>query len=256
MKIHITDGKKYLAIFIIFSFFLCATLTALMALGIWSFRTPEEKEDTEYEEQSDISPAYDPIVIIDAGHGGEDGGTVGINGVLEKDINLSIALALDKTLRDMGVTTLLTRDEDILLYDKNSDYKGQKKAQDLAARRRIAEECECAIFVSIHMNSFPEEKYKGLQVYYSENDETSVNLARTIQEQVSKKLQPENTRQCKIGSDIYLLQRLSCPAVLVECGFLSNSEECMRLSDPIYQNELASVLSESILSYIRTHTPS
>ena len=100
------------------------------------------------------------------------------------------------------------------------------------------------------MNSFPEEKYKGLQVYYSENDEDSKALAQKIQTMTANELQPENTRQCKSGKDIYLLERLSCPAVLIECGFLSNQEECARLSDENYQKELASLLAASISEYL------
>lgn len=256
MKIHITDGKKYLALFIVFSFFLCATLTALIALGARTVKSHSDNENTSHHEsQSEDTPLYSPVVVIDAGHGGEDGGTVGVNGVFEKDINLSVALALDKALKDMGVTTLLTRDEDILLYDRNSDHKGQKKAQDLAARRKIAEECENAIFVSIHMNSFPEEKYKGLQVYYSENNESSLALAKKIQDMISKELQPDNTRQCKSGKSIYLMERLSCPAVLIECGFLSNNEECANLSDEGYQKELTALLARAIYEHIESTRP-
>ena len=153
----------------------------------------------------------------------------------------------------MGVTTLLTRSEDILLYDKSSNHKGQKKIQDLAARRRIAEECEGAVFVSIHMNSFPEEKYKGLQVYYSENNECSKTLAQGIQTLTAKVLQPENTRQCKLGNNMYLLEQLTCPAILIECGFLSNREECARLSDASYQKELAALLATAISEYLILH---
>ena len=253
MKVRITDGKKYLALFILFSFFLCASLTALIALGAGTIRSPADSEElNDTEDQSDSAPLYGTVVVIDAGPGGEDGGTVGVNGVFEKDINLSVALALDKALKDMGITTRLTRTDDVLLYDRNTNYKGQKKAQDLAARRKIAEEYENAIFVSIHMNSFPEEKYNGLQVYYSKNDENSVILAQKIQSTVAKELQPNNSRQCKSGNNIYLLERLNCPAVLIECGFLSNKEECELLSDKIYQQELASLLASSISEYLGT----
>ena len=251
MKTQITDGKKYLALFIAFSFFLCATRTALISLGTCGERQ-HEGSDAQSEEHSDRSAQSYPVIIIDAGHGGEDGGTVGKNGVYEKDVNLAVALYLSASLEDMGITTLLTRNEDILLYDRNSDYEGQKKAQDLATRKRIAEECDNAIFVSIHMNSFPEEKYKGLQVYYSENNTDSFVLAQRIQGLTAELIQPDNTRMCKAGKNIYLLERLNCPALLIECGFLSNPEECALLSTAEYQKKLSQVLAEAIYDHVTT----
>ena len=249
MKTRITDGKKYLALFIAFSFFLCASLTLLIALGSRMANEPSRSQTEDSEsEREDLTGGV--IVVIDAGHGGEDGGAVGRNGALEKDINLSLALTLSDALEAMGVATLLTREEDILLYDKSSDYQGQKKAQDLAERRRIAESCENAIFVSIHMNSFPEEKYKGLQVYYSENNEESMTLAKRIQSLTAESLQPENNRQCKSGGNIYLLERLTCPAILIECGFLSNAEECELLSTEEYRQSLAKLIATAIYGYL------
>ena len=191
-----------------------------------------------------------PTVIIDAGHGGEDGGAVGVNGVYEKDINLKIAQYLSELLRANGIPTLMTRTEDVLLYDRNSDYQGHKKVQDQAARKKIAESREPAVFISIHMNAFPDPKYGGLQVYYSENDPTSKLLAEEIQSLSTALLLPHNTRKIKSGSDsVYLLDRLSCPAVLVECGFLSQPEECERLSDENYQKDMALTICLSILNY-------
>ena len=207
----------------------------------------------EKEDSPSSLPQYQelPIVIIDAGHGGEDGGAIGKNGVYEKDLNLSIAKSLDELLRSCGIQTVMTRSEDILLYDRNSDYKGQKKAQDLATRREIAERYENAIFVSIHMNAFPESQYSGLQVYYSTNNSSSSLLAQTVQTMVKEKVLPKNNRQIKsAGTNIYLLDRLTCPAILIECGFLSNPEECERLMQTAYQNSLARVLCASVLDYL------
>ena len=112
-----------------------------------------------------------PTIVIDAGHGGEDGGALG-GDVIEKDLNFSIALDLADMLRVAGFDVVLTREDDRLLYDPMSDYKGRKKQLDLAARLRIGESFEDAIFVSIHMNSFPDSKYRGLQVYFSSNNPT------------------------------------------------------------------------------------
>jgi N-acetylmuramoyl-L-alanine amidase len=204
------------------------------------------------EQISSIEHTDTPIVIIDAGHGGEDGGTVGVNRAYEKDINLSIAKKLDTFLRAAGIRTVMTRTEDILLYDRNTNYEGRKKVLDLAARLKISEEYENAIFVSIHMNAFPEAKYKGLQVYYSPNDPLSENLAQRIQVMTKEALMQENNRKIKSsGGKIFLLDRMKTPSVLIECGFLSNPEECERLCDEAYQNELATVISCAILDHIK-----
>lgn len=191
-----------------------------------------------------------PTVIIDAGHGGEDGGAVGIDGTFEKDLNLLIALELEEMLRSEGIKTRLTRNEDILLYDRNSDYMGHKKSQDMAARLAIAEEYEDAVFISIHMNSFTQQQYRGLQVYYSVNSPLSATLANTVQELVATNLQPENTRKTKPSSTgIYLLEKIQHPAILIECGFLSNHEDCTNLNSPSYRTRLCLVIFTSICQY-------
>lgn len=196
---------------------------------------------------NDPSPA--PFtVVLDAGHGGEDGGAVSASGIYEKDINLAIAMQVKALLEANGVPVVMTRETDILLYDRNVDYRGRKKALDLAARRQIAEETPDAIFVSIHMNSYPLSQYSGLQVWYSPNHEHSQTIAETIQSTVQNNLQPENDRQIKSAtSSIYLLHHLTCPAVLVECGFLSNPEEAEKLNTPAYQEQLAFLIFLSIM---------
>lgn len=187
------------------------------------------------------APCY--TVVLDAGHGGEDGGASGANGVLEKDINLAIALDLRDLLEANGVPVVLTRETDILLYDRTVDFKGRKKALDLAARRKIAEETENCIFVSIHMNAFPQKQYSGLQVWYSPNNNASITLAETVQDLAREQLQPENDRRVKPAtSSIYLLHHLHVPAVLVECGFLSNPHEAEKLATEEYRQQLAFLL--------------
>lgn len=247
MKLWIAD-KKYLPCYLLFCLFFSLIVTVITFFGVWLMNQASEKET--FQQPSKAEPAL-PIVVIDAGHGGEDGGAVGKNGIYEKDLNLSIAKHLNEMLRACGVQTVMTRTEDILLYDRNSDYKGQKKVQDLATRREIAERYENAVFISIHMNAFPEAQYSGLQVYYSKNDPNSSLLAQTVQAMVKNTLLPENDRTIKpAGSNIYLLDRLDCPAVLIECGFLSNPEECERLSKETYRLQLARVLCASILEYL------
>ena len=249
MSIRISDKRKYLPCFLLFILLFLGILFLLVFLG--QKLSPQLSSDTEV--QAEV-PSL-PVIVIDAGHGGEDGGAIGTNGVYEKNVNLSIALFLADWLRADGYETVLTRSEDILLYDKNSDYRGQKKVQDLAARRKIAEKYENAIFISIHMNAFPEAKYSGLQVYYSKNDPSSQALATEIQARTRELLLPNNERKIKAaGENIYLLDRLACPAVLVECGFLSNPEECERLSSEEYQKKLAFSLYLSLVNYLQNDT--
>ena len=197
-------------------------------------------------------PKYEgyPTVVIDAGHGGEDSGAIGINGCLEKHLNLEIALLLEQMLKAEGISTRRTRTEDILLYDRSSDYKGHKKIQDMTARISIANEYEDAIFVSIHMNSFTQKKYSGLQVYFSDNTPLSCDLAKRIQDLNAVLLQPNNKRQVKsAGSDIYLLKKIEHPAVLIECGFISNPEECELLCTAEHRQKLCFVIYSAILEY-------
>ncbi len=195
---------------------------------------------------SDAVPAPSPApltVVIDAGHGGEDAGAISADGHYEKDINLHIAFLLCEMLKSNGVNVVMTRTEDILLYDKNADYQGRKKVLDLAARRKIAEETPGCIFVSIHMNAYPQTQYHGLQVWYSPNHPSSQLLAENIQQTVASSLQPDNDRAVKRAtSSIYLLHHLHVPAVLVECGFLSNPEEAERLASKDYRQQLALAL--------------
>lgn len=191
-----------------------------------------------------------PLVIIDAGHGGEDGGAIGINGVYEKDINLSIAKKLDSLFRASGFQTVMTRTEDRLLYDPNTNHEGRKKALDMQARLNICRQYDSAIFISIHQNSFTQEKYSGLQVYYSENNASSKALAQTIQKLSAISVCPENNRKIKeAGNNIFLLNQLSLPAVLVECGFISNHKECELLSKESYQTQLAMLLYASVMDF-------
>lgn len=176
------------------------------------------------------------VIVIDAGHGGEDPGAIS-DELLEKDLNLDVALELDRLLTSFGYNTVLTRTEDVLLYRSGEESK--KKLYDLKNRADIAESYEDSVFVSIHMNKFPLSYCKGLQTFYSENNELSKVLADSIQEN-ARILQTDNDRTVKSGNDtIYLLNTLDMPAILIECGFLSNEEEADLLSDEQYRKALA-----------------
>lgn len=189
------------------------------------------------------------IVIIDAGHGGEDPGAVSDNGIYEKDINLEIAFTVGDILRENGFAVIYTRCDDRLLYDASENVKGIKKITDLKNRCKIAAEYPNALFVSIHMNSYGDEKYSGLQVYYSENNGNSRILAEDIQESVKKNLQPQNNRKIKRGKGIYVLENTSNASVLIECGFLTNKEECKKLSEKEYQKQLSLSIVCGIINY-------
>ena len=194
-------------------------------------------------------------VVIDAGHGGEDGGASSAAGLAEKEVNLAVAFALRDLFEAAGIPVVMTRTEDKLLYDRNVDFHGRKKVLDLAARRLIAEETASfhggnSLFVSIHMNAFPQTQYSGMQVWYSIGDPRSAEIAGAVQA-ASLALMPDNTRKIKAaGSNIYLLDRIATPAVLVECGFLSNPAEAERLSREDYRYALAAGIFGAIAPFV------
>ena len=189
-------------------------------------------------------------VILDAGHGGEDCGAIGKSGVFEKDLNFDITMQMGSLLSGYGYNVVYTRTEDKLLYRPEENIKGIRKISDLKNRCAIANGYTDAIFVSIHMNSFGDSRYSGLQVYYSESISDSRMLAEAIQSSVRKTLQPQNNRRIKSGDGIYLLENITMPSVLVECGFLSNVEECEKLSQKEYQKELSFSIVCGIIEYI------
>ena len=178
------------------------------------------------------------VFILDAGHGGEDCGAIGINGTYEKDLNFAITMELGRQLSDLGYNVIYTRTEDKLLYTEEENIKGLRKIYDLKNRVRIAEGYPNATFVSLHMNSFSDPKYDGLQVFYSGNNEESYTFAVSVQAQVKEKLQPSNNRSIREGKGLYLMENLSCPAILIECGFISNPSECEKLCEKEYQKQL------------------
>lgn len=196
---------------------------------------------------ADAAPSR--IVVLDAGHGGEDGGAVGCDGRKEKDLNLAVTLALGERLSELGYTVVYTRTDDRLLYTAEEDIPGMRKISDLKNRCKIAAEYKDALFVSIHMNSFGQAKYSGLQVYYSPAVAGSDALAKCIQSEVVKELQPQNRRNIKRGEEIYILENTENVAVLIECGFLSNPEECKKLSEKEYQKRLSFAIACGMIKY-------
>lgn len=194
------------------------------------------------------------LIILDAGHGGEDPGTSTADGILEKDLNLEITLLLGEMLMEKGYTVVYTRTEDKLLYAPEENIKGIRKISDLKNRCKIAKEYPDAVFVSIHMNSYGSSKYSGLQVYYSTKDKESEDLANLIQFSVKENLQPKNNRKIKPGNDIYVLENIDNVGVLIECGFLSNTEEAKKLSEKEYQKMLCFSIICGIIEYMNEKT--
>lgn len=194
--------------------------------------------------------AYQNTVIVDAGHGGEDGGAVGIDGTAEKDINLDIALKLEKILKLYGINVIMTRTQDVMTCDEGLSTLRERKVSDIHNRFALIEENPKSLFVSIHQNKFEDSKQNGMQVFYSGNNAESKSLAQSIQNSVVSKLQPNNKRVVKrSGSGIYLLYHAKSPAVLVECGFISNPDEIKKLNDDAYRMKTAILVADGILKY-------
>ena len=188
-----------------------------------------------------------PLIMIDPGHGGEDGGTQSAKGELEKDYNLSIAQKLESELQRRGYETIMTRQDDALIYDEDSRTMRQKKVSDIHNRFAMIEAHPDCIFLSIHQNYYSDTRCCGTQVFFSPNHPQSEALAKSIQAAVIGALQPDNTRVAKqSGSEIYLLFHAQTPAVMVECGFLSNVEEAQRLLDEDYQAALAAAIADGL----------
>lgn len=207
------------------------------------------------EEEQEKPPLPLLYVVIDPGHGGEDGGAISATGIPEKDLNLSVALAMRDLFHMARIPVVMTRTEDTLLYDRSRPHQGHKKALDLAARRLLAEKTATlaqekggtSLFISIHMNAFPQPQCEGLQVWYGLGSPLSASIADSIQA-ASLSLQPHNTRRIQAATgQIYLLDRLASPAVLVECGFLSNPDEAKRLSREAYRHALAAVIFTGVI---------
>lgn len=186
-------------------------------------------------------------VVIDAGHGGDDPGKVGINGALEKDVNLQIALLVKKYLEANDIQVVMTRETEAGLYDADAS---NKKVQDMKRRIALIDETAPAVTVSIHQNSYPEEYVHGAQVFYYNGSKEGQQLAEMIQSELVEKVDPENKRQVKANDSYYLLKKTGIPIVIVECGFLSNSNEAEKLCTEEYQERVAWAVHLGILQYL------
>ena len=190
------------------------------------------------------------IILIDPGHGGVDGGAVSKNGTIEKGINLDISLKLKELLEGSGYKVYMTRDSDAGLYTEGKSIK-EKKREDLAKRVKLKKSTGAEVFISIHQNMFPEAKYSGTQVWYSPESSDSKQFASIIQNFAKEKLSQNTKREPKDAKTQFRVLRssLNCAAVIVECGFLSNPQECELLETKEYQEKFALMLKESIDEY-------
>ena len=192
-----------------------------------------------------------PTLIIDAGHGGADGGAVSVNGRTESGINLDIALKTRELCRMFGLAPVMTRDSETLDYPQEMDTLHKKMVWDQKTRVALINDVPNALLLSIHQNNFPDARPSGPQVLYGAAD-GSMELAKLTHENLNCCLYPENRRVvAPISEKTYLFQQIRCPAVLVECGFLSNPGEAAQLSSPVYQREIAVILLASCLQFIK-----
>ena len=191
------------------------------------------------------------VIVIDPGHGGIDGGAKSENGVIEKDINLSISLKTKAALDSKGYKVIMTRSEDVGLYTEGKKVR-EKKIEDLGNRVKIKKENKCDAFISIHQNMFPQKNCKGAQVW-SANNEPSQKLGKIIQQKFKEEVDQNNKREAKVAKKEYkiLNDGYEGASVIVECGFLSNPEECELLGKEDYQNKIANTLANAIDEYFK-----
>lgn len=186
------------------------------------------------------------VIVLDSGHGGSDPGKVGIGDVLEKDLNLEIALKTQRQLEKAGYKVVMTRTVDEELK-RNGKEAG--KIEDMRARVEIMNREKPALVVSIHQNSYPQSNVKGAQVFYYSHSKEGEKAAVTIQKAL-KKLDENNTREAKDNDTYYLLRKTEVPAVIVECGFLTNPEEAKKLQEESYQKQVAKLICEGVKDYL------
>lgn len=195
--------------------------------------------------------AYVPnrkTIIIDAGHGGVDGGATSCTGILESQFNLEIAMKLKDLMNLLGINTVMIRETDCSIYTKGETI-AQKKVSDLKERVRIANSTENGLLISIHQNLFADSKYSGAQVFYAPS-EGSQTLAEFLQASFINNINPGSHRKIKKADGIYLMQHINCPGVLIECGFLSNPQEEYLLRSNEYQQKICAVIACTASVYL------
>lgn len=216
------------------SAFYVLTLGTLLLLVIWGSRAVSV-----ISENMPVSRSC--CYVIDPGHGGIDGGATSCTGILESKFNLDISLKLNDLLHFLGYETKMIRSGDYSVYTEGSTIAAQK-VSDLKERLRIANSTENAVYVSIHQNYFSDSRYYGPQIFCADTP-GSAELARLLQANLNAMLAPESNRQSKLGQGIYLLERIKCTGILIECGFISNPKDEALLRNPDYQNKLCGIIA-------------
>lgn len=210
--------------------YICASGVPVKNVG--SENVSEEKEKT--------------VVLIDPGHGGVDPGKISVTGTNEKEINLQIALLLRDILEKDGFEVVMTRETDEGLYEESDQ---NKKVADMKARCLLAEQSHADILVSVHQNSYQEEEVHGAQVFYYSKSKTGEQLATSVQNAFKEIADPDNTRMAKGNDSYYILLNVECPAIIAECGFLSNYEEAELLEEENYQKKVAEAIAKGIMDF-------
>lgn len=214
----------------------------LVCLSMIFLRRPLDMQQT-----SSLNTSNKITIVIDPGHGGNDPGKIGINHALEKDINLSIALKLKMFLESNDLNVIMTREEDKGLYSQGDS---NKKSADMKNRVDLINNSNAVLAISIHQNSYTSESIKGAQVFYYNNASESKMFAEIMQNQIKQTLNDGNKRVAKNNNNYYLLKKTAIPAVIVECGFLSNYTEASLLVDDQYQEKLAWAIHLGIMKYL------
>ena len=234
--------KRHIALFLS-----AASCLVILAAIWWESGLPEAAETM----GNGPSAAPARVIVIDAGHGGADGGAVADDGTTEAEINLAVAKKLEAVFDLLGCETVMVRQEDVSIHSDGVEGLRNQKVSDIHNRLAVAEDHPEAIYISIHQNKYTSASIWGAQVFYGTKNDGSEELARLIQQTIRTELQPDNKREIKPAEkNLYILSHAKCPAVLVECGFLSNSEECQKLESDSYQQELAFCILTSTMEYI------
>lgn len=190
--------------------------------------------------QVNATPITNKVIVIDAGHGLPDEGAVGFNGTTEQATNLAITLKLQRLIEQSGAKVVLTRSDENGIYSSDSNSIRNKKVSDIKNRVKIGNESSADLFISIHLNKYPpSEIYRGWQTFYQKNDENSKMIANLIQQNLNKNIEFKNDRTPLPITEVYIMNNVTIPCVIVECGFLSNKQEAQLLTTDEYQNKLA-----------------
>lgn len=224
------------------------TLAIFLPIGMFMFQTATNI-NTSKTVATMATPVSSKTIIVDAGHGGEDGGAVSDNGVSEAEINLKIGLKLQQLLEQSGSNVVLTRSDNNAIYDVDKKTLREKKNSDIRNRVKIGNNSSADIFVSIHLNKIPENQYYGWQTFFKDGNEDGKRLATCIQNNLNETMQKENKRTPLKINNVYIIKHVEIPTVIVECGFLSNSEEEKQLQQEEYQTKLAWGIYNGIMEY-------